>query len=77
MRATHRHIGSLLLAIACHATTAHSSPAVPSEAYVPVYTYARDLKPGDISGDGTGEWRGWRNGLKAFWLRDNYYDGAL
>jgi predicted lipoprotein with Yx(FWY)xxD motif len=43
----------------------------------PVYTYAGDRQPGDVNGDGTGEWRGWRDGLKAFWLRDNYYYGAL
>jgi len=35
----------------------------------PVYTYYLDKKPGDVRGDGTGEWRGGRNGLKAFWLR--------
>jgi len=43
----------------------------------PVYTYAGDRQPGDVNGDGTGEWRGFRNGLKAFWLRDDYYEGAL
>lgn len=43
----------------------------------PVYTYARDLQPGDVNGNGTGEWRGWRDGLKAFWVRDNYFRGAL
>jgi predicted lipoprotein with Yx(FWY)xxD motif len=43
----------------------------------PVYTYGSDQKPGDIHGDSTGEWRGYRNGLKAFWLRDDYYSGAL
>jgi predicted lipoprotein with Yx(FWY)xxD motif len=43
----------------------------------PVFTYAKDVQPGDVHGDGTGEWRGFRNGLKAFWLRDDYYEGAL
>lgn len=43
----------------------------------PVYTYAGDLVPGDTNGDNTGEWRGYRNGLKAFWLRDDYYSGDL
>ncbi len=43
----------------------------------PVYTYAGDRQPGDINGDSTGEWRGYRNGFKAFWLRDDYYNGAL
>jgi predicted lipoprotein with Yx(FWY)xxD motif len=43
----------------------------------PVYTYAGDRQPGDVKGDGTGEWRGLRNGLKAFWLRDDYFGGTL
>jgi predicted lipoprotein with Yx(FWY)xxD motif len=43
----------------------------------PVYTYAGDQLPGDVAGAGTGEWRGQRNGLKAFWLRDDYMGGTL
>ncbi len=43
----------------------------------PVYTYGRDQKPGDVKGAGTGEWRGQRNGLKAFWLRDDFMEGDL
>jgi len=43
----------------------------------PVYTYGGDKKPGDVHGAGTGEWRGQRNGLKAFWLRDDYMGGTL
>ncbi|MEM1436203.1 MAG: hypothetical protein AAGG11_19265 [Pseudomonadota bacterium] len=43
----------------------------------PVYTYGGDLAPGDVHGGGTGEWRGQRNGLKAFWLRDDYMRGIL
>jgi predicted lipoprotein with Yx(FWY)xxD motif len=43
----------------------------------PVYTYAGDLQAGDINGDGTGEWRGLRNGFRAFWLRDEYHNGSL
>lgn len=43
----------------------------------PVYTYGRDQQPGDVHGDGTGEWRAKRNGLKAFWLRDDYMEGEL
>lgn len=39
----------------------------------PVYTYAIDKEPGDVNGDGIGEWRGQRNGLKAFWLRSAYF----
>jgi predicted lipoprotein with Yx(FWY)xxD motif len=43
----------------------------------PVYTYAADQRPGDVSGDGTGEWRGQRNGLKAFFLRDDFFEATL
>jgi len=42
----------------------------------PVYTYAMDTQPGDVSGDATGEWRGQRNGFKAFWLRDDFFGGG-
>lgn len=43
----------------------------------PVYSFGGDQKPGDLNGSGTGEWRGQRNGLKAFWLRDDYLGGTL
>lgn len=43
----------------------------------PVYTYAGDKRPGDVNGGGTGEWRGKRNGLFAFWLRDDYMKKTL
>ena len=43
----------------------------------PVYTFGGDLEAGDANGAGTGEWRGQRNGLEAFWLRDDYMEGAL
>jgi predicted lipoprotein with Yx(FWY)xxD motif len=43
----------------------------------PVYTFGGDKQPGDVNGGGTGEWRGQRNGLKAFWLRDDYMNGIL
>ena len=43
----------------------------------PVYTFGGDLEPGDVNGGGTGEWRGQRNGLQAFWLRDDYMGGTL
>lgn len=39
----------------------------------PVYTFAGDRVPGDAFGDGHGEFRGHRNGFKAFWLRDDYF----
>jgi len=41
----------------------------------PVYTFAGDRAPGDAFGDGHGEFRGHRNGFKAFWLRDDYFSG--
>ncbi len=43
----------------------------------PVYTYGGDTRPGDINGASTGEWRGQRNGLKAFSVRDDIYEGHL
>jgi len=43
----------------------------------PVYTFGGDSEPGAVRGAGTGEWRGQRNGLKAFWLRDDYMEGTL
>lgn len=43
----------------------------------PVVTYGLDEHPGDVHGAGTGEWRGQRNGLKAFWLRDDFMGGTL
>lgn len=43
----------------------------------PVYTFGGDKRPGDVHGGGTGEWRGQRNGLKAFWLRDDFMGGIL
>jgi len=41
----------------------------------PVYTYFLDERPGDVRGDATGEWRGGRNGLKAFWIRNVFFEG--
>ena len=43
----------------------------------PVYLFGGDSRPGDVNGGGTGEWRGQRNGLKAFWLRDDFMNGIL
>ena len=43
----------------------------------PVYTYGGDKRPGDLNGGGTGEWRGQRNGLRAFMLRDDFFGGIL
>jgi predicted lipoprotein with Yx(FWY)xxD motif len=39
----------------------------------PVYVYAGDQQPGDVNGDGHGEFRGEREGYNAFWLRDDYF----
>jgi predicted lipoprotein with Yx(FWY)xxD motif len=62
-----------------HRATAGQAGALSVWAYRdrPVYTYAGDKQPGDVSGDGTGEWRGQRNGLKAFWLRDDYFRATM
>ncbi len=40
----------------------------------PVYYCARDKAAGDAECDTWGEFYGWRNGYKAFWLRDDYGD---
>jgi predicted lipoprotein with Yx(FWY)xxD motif len=39
----------------------------------PVYTYAGDEVPGDIHADSHGEFKGEREGFKAFWLRDDFF----
>jgi predicted lipoprotein with Yx(FWY)xxD motif len=41
----------------------------------PVYTFA-DERPGDVDGDAWGEFYGFRNGFKAFWLRDDFFTNA-
>lgn len=42
----------------------------------PVYNYTGDHKPGDVNGDAYGEFTGYRNGFKAFWLRDDFLSNA-
>jgi predicted lipoprotein with Yx(FWY)xxD motif len=42
----------------------------------PVYTYMGDKQPGDIRGDGNGEFGGSRNGFQAFFLRDEFFNNA-
>ncbi len=42
----------------------------------PVYTFAGDRRPGDSNGDARGEFYGYRNGFKAFWLRDDFLNNA-
>ena len=39
----------------------------------PVYVYAGDAQPGDVNGDGHGEFRGERDGYNALWMRDDYF----
>lgn len=38
----------------------------------PVYTCVKDKAPGDFDCDSWGEFSGWRNGYKAFWIRDAF-----
>lgn len=42
----------------------------------PVFTFTGDTEPGDANGDAFGEFNGYRNGFKAFWLRDDYLTNA-
>jgi predicted lipoprotein with Yx(FWY)xxD motif len=42
----------------------------------PVYTFYLDQEPGDIKGDSWGEFQGSRNGFKAMWRRDDYFNNA-
>jgi predicted lipoprotein with Yx(FWY)xxD motif len=42
----------------------------------PVFTFFRDKKPGDVGADPWGEFYGWRNGFKAFWIRDDFTSNA-
>ncbi len=36
----------------------------------PVYTYSGDREPGDFEGNAVGEFQGYWNGYRAFWIRD-------
>ena len=40
----------------------------------PIYTFSGDRVPGDINADSHGEFRAERQGFKAFWLRDDYFN---
>lgn len=42
----------------------------------PVYTSSRDLQPGDVNGDSVGEYQGKRNGFKAIFLRNEFFNSA-
>lgn len=42
----------------------------------PIYTHGRDTEPGQINGDGWGEYNGKRNGYKGFFLRDDFLNNA-
>ena len=35
-----------------------------------LYTYSGDKEPGDIEGNGMGEWQGKRNGFRAFYTKE-------
>lgn len=55
-----------------------AQPEQPGALYVwayrkrPVYTHYRDKAPGDMTADQWGEFYGYRNGYKAFWLRSDF-----
>lgn len=59
-----------------------AKPDQPGALYVwayrkrPVYTHYRDHGPGDMTADQWGEFYGYRNGYKAFWLRSDFGRGA-
>jgi len=42
----------------------------------PIYTHGLDTAPGEINGDGWGEFNGKRNGYKGFFLRDDFLGNA-
>ena len=42
----------------------------------PVYTHSGDDAPGDINGHANGEFGGGRNGFRAFFLRDDFFNNA-
>jgi predicted lipoprotein with Yx(FWY)xxD motif len=42
----------------------------------PVFNFGGDRRPGDTEGDSWGEFNGYRNGFKAFWLRDDFLNNA-
>jgi predicted lipoprotein with Yx(FWY)xxD motif len=64
------------------ATGHRAAPDTPNAKHVwayrgrPVYTFAGDHEPGDVEGDAWGEFNAWRDGFKAFWLRDDFRDNA-
>jgi predicted lipoprotein with Yx(FWY)xxD motif len=43
----------------------------------PVYTFAKDAEPGEANGDAYGEFNGFRDGFKAFWLRDDFRENSF
>jgi predicted lipoprotein with Yx(FWY)xxD motif len=42
----------------------------------PVFTFSGDAQPGDIRGNSWGNFQGERNGFKAFWIRDDFFNNA-
>jgi predicted lipoprotein with Yx(FWY)xxD motif len=61
-----------------HLATAGQQGALRVWAFLgaPVYTFAGDKKPGDMNGNGNGEFGGSRNGFRAFILRDDFFTNA-
>lgn len=61
-----------------HRANATAPGAVNVWAYLdrPVYTFGPD-RPGEIGADAWGEFNGYRNGYKAFWLRDDFRNNAF
>lgn len=60
-----------------HRATAGTPGALNVWAYLdrPVYTFGED-RPGEVNADAWGEFNGYRNGYKAFWLRDDFRNNA-
>ena len=40
----------------------------------PVYTFAGDVQPGEVNADGLGEFQSEREGFRAFWWRDDFFN---
>jgi predicted lipoprotein with Yx(FWY)xxD motif len=40
----------------------------------PVYTFAGDERPGEVNADGLGEFQSEREGFRAFWWRDDFFN---
>jgi predicted lipoprotein with Yx(FWY)xxD motif len=40
----------------------------------PIYTFAGDVQPGEVNADGMGEFQSEREGFRAFWWRDDFFN---